>query len=355
MFCPATSPVIKDDRVYLCLDGGMGADPGSDAANASRSKLYAFDLKDGSIVWETARPFGIMSYSTPVIWKRENQGTAKEELVVFGGKRMAGYDLDSGEMKWWVGGFPRVSVSGPTLGGGMVFAGATAFIGFSSVKYEGPSWDKFMSYDKNGDGRLALDELPGDFVAETRPELPTNTPGYAVFPMKELAQGEDDNKDGFFDKQEFERMVKMAESLDKPALLGLRPDGKGDLGDSAVVWRGLRAIPEAPSLIYYRDRLYSVKDGGILVCYKAMTGEIVYQGRLGAGGLYTASPVAASGCLYFCASKGQVTVVEAGDHLKVLSRNQVDEEIYGTPALAGRSLYLRTLRHLYAFQSPGER
>ena len=44
--------------------------------------------------------------------------------------------------------------------------------------------------------------------------------------------------------------------------------------------------------------------------------------------------VAANGHLYFCSSKGVVTVAEAGDTLQIKSRNQLDEPIFATPAIA---------------------
>jgi outer membrane protein assembly factor BamB len=104
-------------------------------------------------------------------------------------------------------------------------------------------------------------------------------------------------------------------------------------------------------MLLYRDRLYAVKDGGILTCYRPGTGEVVYRERLGAGGLYTASPVAADGRIYLCSAKGEVTVVAAGDAFRVLARNRVDGEVHATPALVGRRLYLRTVTHLHAFEA----
>jgi outer membrane protein assembly factor BamB len=351
MFCPATSPILKDDRVYLCLEGKKGEEFGGDTSKPQVSALYAFDANDGSLLWEAARPFGTMSYSTPVIWEREGQDGRVEELVVFGGSRLAGHDLRSGEMKWWVAGFPRVSNMVPALGDGMIFVGATALVGFSNAKYDGPSWETFMSHDQDGDGVLAFDELAESFTLETRSELPLSTPGYVTYPFKVIAQSADQNKDGLFSRDEFDNMVRMMETFDSPVLMGVRPVGQGDLTESAVAWRVQRAIPEAPSLIYYQSRLYSVKDGGIVVCYDPRSGEVLYHERLGAGGLYTASPVAASGRVFFCSANGAVTVVEAGDEFKILARNKFDEAIYATPAFVGDRLCIRTFGHLYGFES----
>jgi hypothetical protein len=44
------------------------------------------------------------------------------------------------------------------------------------------------------------------------------------------------------------------------------------------------------------------------------------------------------------------TVVEAGPTFRVLAVNQLDGELWASPAVAGRSLLLRTKTHLYRIQ-----
>ncbi len=47
-----------------------------------------------------------------------------------------------------------------------------------------------------------------------------------------------------------------------------------------------------------------------------------------------------------------VTVVAAdGNELKVLSRNEVGEDIVATPSIDGNAIFVRTLRNLYSFQN----
>jgi hypothetical protein len=72
---------------------------------------------------------------------------------------------------------------------------------------------------------------------------------------------------------------------------------------------------------------------------------------VGAPGAYFASPIAADGRVYFASSEGVVTVIAAdGDQLKVLSRNEIGEDMIATPAIAGNSIFIRTLRNLYVFE-----
>jgi len=103
----------------------------------------------------------------------------------------------------------------------------------------------------------------------------------------------------------------------------------------------------------YQGRLYLIRNGGVITCLEAATGKIVYRARVGAPGPYFASPVEAAGRVYLASSDGVVTVLAAGkDQLEVLARNTIGEDgdqIVATPAIAGKVIYVRTSRNLYAF------
>ena len=73
------------------------------------------------------------------------------------------------------------------------------------------------------------------------------------------------------------------------------------------------------------------------------------RSRLGAGGLYYASPVAAGSHIYFASSEGVLTVIRAGDKLEVVARNDFGEPIFATPAIVDSKIYVRTASHLHAF------
>ena len=132
-------------------------------------------------------------------------------------------------------------------------------------------------------------------------------------------------------------------------LLAIKPGGKGNVTATHVLWREKKALPEVPSPLHYRERIYLVRDGGIVTCLEAKTGRLLYRGRLGAGGPYFASPVAGDGKVYAASLDGVVVVFAAGDELKILARNDLDESIAATPALVDGKLYVRTEKHLYAF------
>jgi outer membrane protein assembly factor BamB len=59
--------------------------------------------------------------------------------------------------------------------------------------------------------------------------------------------------------------------------------------------------------------------------------------------------VAADHKVYIASSEGVVSVLDAGEELKVLATNNLDGAILATPAIVDGKIYVRTESHLYAF------
>jgi outer membrane protein assembly factor BamB len=118
-----------------------------------------------------------------------------------------------------------------------------------------------------------------------------------------------------------------------------------------VLWRQNRGIPEATSPLYYQGRVFIIQGGGLASCFEAVTGKPLYQSkRIGVASQYFASPIAADGRIYVASTSGVISVLEAGDTLRVLAQNDLGESIQATPAIAGDTLYVRTAEHLFAFR-----
>jgi outer membrane protein assembly factor BamB/ankyrin repeat protein len=123
----------------------------------------------------------------------------------------------------------------------------------------------------------------------------------------------------------------------------------GEDSSDFVAWSSTRGGSFTPTPILYGDYLYSVNVSGIVGCYDARTGERKYLARLehlGAG--LSSSPVAADGRLYFSSEDGEVFVVKAGPTFELLATNPMGEVIMATPAVSGGTIFIRTLRHLWA-------
>ena len=143
--------------------------------------------------------------------------------------------------------------------------------------------------------------------------------------------------------------VFIATSYMQSRLLAVKLGGTGDVTATHTAWVSDRQIPNKPSLIALNGRIYFVSDKGIARCVNAETGEDVWFERL--GGDYSASPLEADGKLYFCNQDGLCTVLEAGDAYQELAKNTLDAGCMASPAVAGKSLFLRTSSHLYRIEA----
>jgi len=134
-------------------------------------------------------------------------------------------------------------------------------------------------------------------------------------------------------------------------MLALRAGGIGDISASHLVWRSSRGAPHVPSPILVGERLYQVNDMGILTCFTARSGEVLYQKRI--GGTFSASPVAGDGKVYITSEDGDTTVLADGPELKVLSVNPLQETTLASMAVLKKQLFIRTQKHLYAIGGEG--
>jgi outer membrane protein assembly factor BamB len=132
-------------------------------------------------------------------------------------------------------------------------------------------------------------------------------------------------------------------------LMAVRPGSTGEIAQANIAWSERKGVPGVPSPLYYEGRLYTFKDGGLVFCRVAATGELLYNERLGTLGYYYSSPVAADHRIYVASAEGVVTVIDAGAKLNVLATNKLDSAILATPALAAGNIYVRTKSDLYAF------
>lgn len=137
------------------------------------------------------------------------------------------------------------------------------------------------------------------------------------------------------------------------AVYAIPLSAQGDVTDTdKIAWHYHENTPYVPSPVLSGNRLYFVRgNNGILTCLDAATGRQLFgPERLpGIENIY-ASPVAAQGRVYFTGRDGTTTVIEAGDSLKVLATNKLDEPTDASPVLWKDQLILRTAEHLYSLR-----
>jgi len=131
-------------------------------------------------------------------------------------------------------------------------------------------------------------------------------------------------------------------------LVAIRPDGKGDVTKSHIAWSMRKGVPTRPSQIMIDDLLFMISDAGVATCLEAKTGEVVWQERV--SGKFSSSPVYVDGRIYFFSQEGNIPVIKPGRKYELLTINKLDNGFMASPAVAGKSLFLRTEKHLYRIE-----
>jgi outer membrane protein assembly factor BamB len=140
----------------------------------------------------------------------------------------------------------------------------------------------------------------------------------------------------------------------------VRPEAKGDISppkedeekdiNKSIVWSTTRGGSYMSTPVVYGDYLYLGNSNGVLRCFNALTGQKVYEQRLGPGAAILSSLVAADGKIYCASENGRVYVVSAGTDFEVLARNEMGQPCFASPAISKGVLFFRTTERLMAIK-----
>ena len=326
-FGSGTSPILVDNLVIHMVR----------RLTTKERYLLALDKKSGVQVWkQTLLEAG---YSTPIIWG--------DNVVVHCEGFIAGYSILDGSQSWNV--LVRThGESTPIVHEDILYVNTWHFLGHYNFQKDIPGMNEFMTqYDSNQDLLIDRKEFSGELFMSVHPEnegasSTSNTDYEKIWSWFDM------DKNDVLDKLEQERYLNFFIAVDH-GILAIRAGGKGNISSSHILWRETENVGEVPSPIYYKDRIYIVKNGGFFSCVDAQSGTLIYKTRIKGTGPYFSSPVAASDRIYVASHNGKVVVFEAGDKLNIISNNNLKDKILATPAIVDDNLYLRTAKYLYAF------
>jgi outer membrane protein assembly factor BamB len=315
----ASSPILEDGLVVVQADQNEG------------SYLAAFDAATGVQRWRVERAEFSHSYATPAI-HRPAEGPA--QVIVSGALQIASYALGSGEKLWWFAGTCRQTKGVPVLAGGRCYV--KAFLRPANEMHMGGLDLDFAAllaeHDHDQDHKLSRDEF-----GQPR--------------MHELWSDLDQDGDELLDAAEWE----LAMHSPRGGLFALDPAGKGDVTSSHLTWRvdDRRCLSGVTTPVIVGSTMFLLGEGGLLTSLDVGDGKIVKQERVGTPDQYFASPVAGEGRLYLASQGGLLTVVSAVPDWEVLATHALEEaEIWATPALAGKAVFVRSKEALYCFADP---
>jgi outer membrane protein assembly factor BamB len=129
-------------------------------------------------------------------------------------------------------------------------------------------------------------------------------------------------------------------------VLGIKPDGEGNVTKTHILWRDTKGVSYVPSPVALGKYFFIVSDEGMASCFNAKTGKREWNHRLGKH--HRPSIVSAEGRLYFLDDDGTSWVVKAGPKFELLATSALDEPCSASPAISHGHIYIRALHHLYS-------
>jgi outer membrane protein assembly factor BamB len=383
-----SSPIVWGGKVFVTtavssdptasFRHGLYGDvePSKDVAKHSW-KIYALDAKTGKILWERTAHEGIpktkrhpkssQASPTPVT-------DGKHVLAHFGSEGLYAYDMD-GKLLWKVdlgilnaGWFYDPDYEWGVASSPIIYQDKVivqcdiqknSFVAAYSLKDgkqvwktmrdEIPSWPTPTVVERDGRAELitAATKFNRGYDPTTGEEL------WRLGPNSEVTSPTPFAANGLVYITNGYRIIQPIWAL-KPGARGDITLKEGQTSSEYIAWSQMKGGPYTPTPIVYGEQLYICSNNGILTAYNARTGERVYQQRLGNGGAYSASPVAADGKIYFSSEDGEIHVVKAGPKYELLSTNHVGEVLMATPAISDGMIFVRSMKHMIGIGETAE-
>jgi len=133
-------------------------------------------------------------------------------------------------------------------------------------------------------------------------------------------------------------------------LVALRPDGKGDVSKSGLVWQTKKGAYYVPSPVCTDDYLFTTMTTGENYCIDIATGAAVW---IQPNGAQYSSPVLVNGLVYMPNDEGIISIIKPGPKYDCIAKNPIGEKLYASPAISSGKIYIRGFQHLFCIANPG--
>jgi outer membrane protein assembly factor BamB len=376
-----SSPIIWGDRMYVTTASGE-ADPelkvglyGSiqhvDDNSVHEWKVYCLDKKTGKILWEQTAHKGVPKVKRHPKATHANTTPATDgEYIVafFGSEGLFCYDMD-GKLAWkkdfglldsaffMVPTAQWEFASSPVIHQGVVIVQCdalnTAFLAaldletgkeiWRATREEVPTWSTPTIYVGEKQTQIIVNGFKhiGGYDFKTGKEIWKIAGGGDIpVPTPVVAHGL-----VFINSAHGRLSPIYAIKLESVGDISLNED---NTSNASIVWSVRRGGSYMLTPLIYGDFLYNLNWNGVLTCYNAKTGEVIFNEKLGNMTAFSASGVAADGKLYFSSEEGDIFVLKAGPEFEILATNPMKDECMATPAISEGTLYFRTHHYLIA-------
>lgn len=142
-----------------------------------------------------------------------------------------------------------------------------------------------------------------------------------------------------------------------PALTAIKADGEGDLtadkeiAKRFVLWKGEDNLPDTASPLAVERWVFIASSNGILTCYDARTGEMLWDKEF-EDSAFSASPAWADGKLLLIDTAGRAWWIEPNESEgKIVIEAALGEGCVTSPAFQPGRIYLRGKKHLFCLRA----
>jgi outer membrane protein assembly factor BamB len=129
------------------------------------------------------------------------------------------------------------------------------------------------------------------------------------------------------------------------SLVGIRPDGAGDVSKSHIAWTVEEDIPDVTSPVSNGELVFTVTSSGDLACFDARTGKMIWKKSLELD--VQSSPAIAGKQLFVLGTRGDLVSIVAGREFKELGRAKFEDTFHASPAFADGRMILRGATNLW--------
>jgi outer membrane protein assembly factor BamB len=143
-----------------------------------------------------------------------------------------------------------------------------------------------------------------------------------------------------------------AQANEQGPLAAIRPDGRGDVTKTHILWKADDNMPDICSPLATSKQVYLVTSEGMVTAYDAAKGGKLWEEDLG-DFKCRASPSMVGGRLYIIGASGKGWVLEPGPTAcKRVAQTDIGEPCNTSPAIQPGRFYLRGEKNLFCVGKP---
>jgi outer membrane protein assembly factor BamB len=377
-----SSPVIWGDRLFITTavgkSGDAGFNPGTPIGVVSVKdstvhiwKVICLDRNNGKLIWEKVAHTGVPAIKRHPKSTHANTSVATDGNYVvafFGSEGLYCYDLN-GNLRWEKNFGVLKSVffsmktaewefaSSPIIHNGVVIIQCdvleNSFLAAFDVKTgkelwkttrdDYPGWSTPNIYINNGRTYVVVNgyrHMGGYDFADGK-EI-WRMSGGGDIPIPTPLVGKD--------------MIYLNGSHGKLSpVIAVSTNATGDItpvepatSNQYVKWSKPRGGSYIQSMLLYRNHLYNIGWNGVVSCMDPLTGNEIFNGKLGRANSFYASPVASDGKIFIADETGTVYILQDGNEFKLLREIPLNDNSMTAASISDGTIYFRTQKYLIA-------